>query len=107
MEDFLGYLNEIVEPTIKDFENNPTSTRHAFLACVTTFHAIDYLTYSKRPAHMRQKLRNRSQDFAIVDRVAHAFKHVDTRDPDQPLESTDVIPRAPAIWGEAQWDLSR
>jgi hypothetical protein len=37
------YLDDIVEPTITDFENNPTSVRHAFLACVATFHTVDYI----------------------------------------------------------------
>jgi hypothetical protein len=31
MQDLIRYLKGIVEPTIKDFEQNPTSVRHAFL----------------------------------------------------------------------------
>jgi hypothetical protein len=41
------YITKIVEPTIKDFEENPVSVRHAFLACVVVFHSIDYLGGSK------------------------------------------------------------
>jgi hypothetical protein len=48
MEDLKSYLDAIAEPTIKDFENNPTSVRHAFLACVAVFHGIDYLAYPRR-----------------------------------------------------------
>jgi hypothetical protein len=47
MEDLERYLKDIVEPTIKDFKDNPASVRHAFLACVATFHAIDYQTYPR------------------------------------------------------------
>ena len=75
MEDMERYLNEIVEPTIEDFEKNRTSVRHAFLACVTTFHAIDYLAYPRKARLLREKFR-KNVDFATVDRVAHAFKHV-------------------------------
>jgi hypothetical protein len=112
MEDLLKYLDDTVEPTIKDLEKNPRSVRHAFLACVTTFHAIDYLEHPRRsPSKLRQEFRRRSQDFAIVDRVAHAFKHVRTGHPtspqNRPLTSAEVISRPPAIWGETHWDLSR
>jgi hypothetical protein len=43
VENLERYVDEIVAPTINDFEENPTSVRHAFLGCVATFHAIDYL----------------------------------------------------------------
>jgi hypothetical protein len=106
-----SYMTEIVEPTINDFEANPTSVRHAFLACVVTFHSLDYLTHPQKPASRRQLFREKSADFAMVDRIAHAFKHVQTghdKAPlDQPLKAEDVIKRPPAIWGEMVWDLSR
>jgi hypothetical protein len=41
MEDLRRYLEEIVEPTVKDFAEHPASVRHAFLACVATYHAVD------------------------------------------------------------------
>jgi len=97
----LGYLDEIVEPTIKDFEENRTSRRHAFLACVAAFHAIDYLAYPKKSVgNLRRAFGRRSQDFLMVDRVAHAFKHVTTGPRDGPdLRMADVIPRPPAFAG--------
>jgi hypothetical protein len=108
MEDMLRYLDEIVEPTIKDFEANRTSVRHAFLACVTTFHAIDYLAYpNKRSASMRQKFRKNSSAFAIVDDVAHAFKHVETGDRRRPrLKADQIVTRPSAHYGIAKWDES-
>src|SRR5262249_27877319 len=77
--DLNQYLDEIVEPTIAEFVENPTSRSHAFLACVTTFHAIDYLAASgntPNTGNLRQRFREESGEFAVVDRVAHAFKHV-------------------------------
>jgi hypothetical protein len=67
------YFEQIVDPTIKDFEANPTSVRHAFLAAVAVFHTIDYAGLRR----LRKKFRQ-NPDFATVDRIANAFKHVET-----------------------------
>jgi hypothetical protein len=101
------YMTEIVEPTISDFEANPTSVRHAFLACVVTFHSIDYLP--KKSAN-RGSFRKESPEFSTVDRIAHAFKHVETghvQSDIKPLKAGDVIERPPAKWSEGVWGLSR
>jgi hypothetical protein len=55
MEDLVRYLDEIVEPTVKDFEANPTSVRHASLACVVVFHAVDYRAYPRKARQTREK----------------------------------------------------
>jgi hypothetical protein len=100
------YFEQIVDPTIADFEANPTSVRHAFLAAVAVFHTIDYLN-AKRD---RKNFRDANADFALVDRIAHAFKHVHTghlADPNlQPLTSEGVISRPAAAWDSAVWDMS-
>ena len=58
MKDLEWYLGEIVDPTLKDFEDNPSSRRHAFLACVVAFcHAVDYLAYPGRPAITAPEVR--------------------------------------------------
>jgi hypothetical protein len=101
------YFEQIVDPTIADFEANPTSVRHAFLAAVAVFHAIDYLDADSH----RKKFRESDADFALIDRIAHAFKHVRTghpADPNlQPLSAEGVIARPPAAWDSGAWDLSR
>ena len=92
MEDLVRYLDEIVLPTVADFEANPTSRRHAFLACVAVFHSIDYLAYPGKSRSMRQNFRRQSPDFLIVDDVAHAFKHVASHGrPKERLRAHDVI----------------
>ena len=48
MEDLECFLDEMVEPTITEFETQPTSVRRMFLACVAAFHAIDHLAYPHR-----------------------------------------------------------
>lgn len=100
------YFEQIVDPTIADFEANPTSVRHAFLAAVAVFHAIDYLNAGSH----RKKFRESNADFALVDRIAHAFKHVETghvgNPHNQPLSAEGVIARPPAFYDVAVWDLS-
>ncbi|HEV2187554.1 MAG TPA: hypothetical protein VGR70_10115 [Stellaceae bacterium] len=112
MEDLVQFLDEVVEPTIADFEANPTSRRHAFLACVATFHGVDYLAHPRKPQLLRQKFNKASPEFALIDRVAHAFKHVVSgheASPQRPrLKAAEVIPRPPAFWGTTMvWGLSR
>ena len=53
------FADEIVEPTITEFEREPSSRRRAFLACVATFHLIDYLALPAKPATLRQKVSTR------------------------------------------------
>jgi hypothetical protein len=48
---------------------------------------------------------------ALIDRVAHAAKHVETGHPQSPtqppLAADQLIDRPPAFWGQMIWDLSR
>jgi hypothetical protein len=110
--DLRGYLTAIVYPTIAEFEADQTSIRRAFLACVVTFHAIDYLAYPKKSQALRGKFREQSRAFSVVDRVAHAFKHVETpkaaRAPrNQPLAAKEIIVRPPSFFGIGFFDISR
>jgi hypothetical protein len=109
MKDMIEYIETIVEPTIKDFEEHPTSRRHAFLACVAAFHSIDYLAYpTERPSQLRQEWRKQSPHFKIVDEVAHVFKHVTTGNRAKPdLHFKEVISRPPAMAGVAQCGISQ
>ncbi|MGB8442781.1 MAG: hypothetical protein WCE26_25540 [Candidatus Acidiferrales bacterium] len=110
MEDMIQYIEDFVEPTIADFQRNPTSVRHAFLAAVAVFHAIDYLAYPmNRPADLRQKFRRESADFTMVDDVAHAFKHVSVGNRAKPhLKAQEVVARPPAYFDvSGAFDVSR
>jgi hypothetical protein len=99
-----SYMREIVDPTISDFRAHPASRRHAFLACVVTFHCIDYIR--RKPKNLRNQFRKESAEFATVDRVAHALKHAKS-DGEQPLNVTSVFARPPARAGVARAGLSR
>ncbi|MBV9591240.1 MAG: hypothetical protein JO310_16710 [Hyphomicrobiales bacterium] len=100
MEDYKRYLDDIVQPTIEDFERHPASIRHAFIACVVTVHAVDYLAHPRRPAGISGEYKRLSPDFSLVYEVAHAFKHVATGPRDAPnLTAMEVVRRPPAMAG--------
>jgi hypothetical protein len=73
MDDILGYLDLIVEPTFADYQRNPHSARHAFLACVAVFHCIDRFP---NPKNTRKAWGKKSIEFLVVDMFAHHLKHV-------------------------------
>jgi hypothetical protein len=74
MSDLAMYLEHFVDPTLDDFGRNPTSVRHAFLACVAACHAID--RGPKSTGNLRKEWCSKSWEFLVVDMVAHHFKHV-------------------------------
>lgn len=79
MSDLARYIEVIVDPTYADFRAQPSS-RRAFLTCVAIFHAVDRVTFPRRPAVLRAHWRRQSLEFALVDVVAHHFKHVQSGD---------------------------
>jgi hypothetical protein len=74
------YLARIVDPTFAEFQRNPQSARHAFLACVAIFHSVDRLTHHMNRANLRKEWRKQSIEFCVVDIFAHRLKHVRTDD---------------------------
>jgi hypothetical protein len=64
MEDLQLYLDEMVQPTLEDFEAKPTSRRRAFLACVVIAHAVDYLEHPRRPSQRRNELKDQIEGFS-------------------------------------------
>jgi hypothetical protein len=92
------YMREILEPTIKDLVQNRASERHAFLACVATYHTIDYLCGKRRKAVLRGEYRAQSAAFAAVDRIAHG--RVDAQP--GPKRSALRVAETPAPLGEAR-----
>jgi hypothetical protein len=110
MDDLERYLDQIVEPTIKDFEERPTSVRHAFLACVAVFHSLDYLAFdsvNQRPrkgrvGNLRKSFGGLYPEFRLVDQIAHAFKHVVSDRGDEGVEigASEIISRVPAGYGD-------
>jgi hypothetical protein len=76
MDGLLDYLTLIVEPTFADYQQNPQSARHAFLACVAIFHCVDRATYPKSSANLRKEWQSKCVEFLVVDMFAHRLKHV-------------------------------
>lgn len=104
------YLREILEPTLKEYANDRTSVRRAFLACVAAYHTLDHLADGKGVESLRKAIRKDCPSFRVIDQVAHAFKHKRVGHPNgelKPLAIEDVISRPPAIFGQMRFDLSR
>jgi hypothetical protein len=76
LEGLSRYLEVIVEPTFEDFKRNPGSVRHAYLACLVTYHAIDRVTFPAKPGNLLDKWRDESLEFMLVEQVALHLKHV-------------------------------
>ena len=71
-----------MDPTFDDFHGDRGSFRHAYLACVAIFHAVDRAAEENgdRPANLRQVWCKESLEFKLVDIIAHHFKHVQSSD---------------------------
>ena len=82
MKTLARYLEIIVDPTFDEFSANTGSFRHAYLACVAIFHAVDRAAEESgvRPAKLRQDWCKESLEFKFVDILAHHFKHVQSSD---------------------------
>jgi hypothetical protein len=98
MDALTRYLTLIVEPTVEEFQRNPFSLRHCFLACAATYHSIDRVAdvRKKRPANLRQVWGRQSMEFKLVDIVAHDFKHIHASDR---KGAPNTIPLSFALYG--------
>lgn len=104
MDEIVQYLELIVEPTFADFKANPRSIRHAYLACVATYHAIDRAALPDKPGNLKRKWREQSLEFVIVDMMAHHLKHVHC--PEEKLSPIEPsIPLSSLIFGEQSMDI--
>ncbi len=98
MKTLARYLEVIVDPTFDDFYGNRGSFRHAYLACVAIFHAVDRAAEESKVsrASLRQVWCKESLEFKLVDILAHHFKHVQSSDEKIPL-TRPGIPIAHAL----------
>lgn len=75
MNDFAEYMELIVEPMWEEYRRNSTSVRHAYLACVVVYHAVDRAAYPDEPFALAEEWKSESQEFMLIDEVAQHFKH--------------------------------
>jgi hypothetical protein len=71
------YLNDIVLPTVEEFERDATSIRRAYLACVTVYHFVDAVAHatSKEVSAVMLDITSDSQHFQTVRDIAVLAKH--------------------------------
>jgi hypothetical protein len=75
MNDLAEYMELIVEPTWEEYRRNSTSVRHAYLACVAVYHAVDRAAYPNAGSTLAAEWRKESQEFMLIEEVAQHFKH--------------------------------
>ena len=75
MNDLDEYIELIVEPTFADFSKDARSVRHAYLACLAIYHAVDRAAYPDEAGTLAEQWRSESLAFMLVDEVAQHFKH--------------------------------
>jgi hypothetical protein len=81
MSTLAAYIDEMVKPTFRDFEDEQTP-RRAFLAAVTLMHCVDRAKVDRKASGLKKKGENlrmawgqESTAFNIVDAIANRFKH--------------------------------
>lgn len=94
MNTLARYLEIIVDPTFDDFYKDRGSLRLAYLSCVAIFHAVDRAAEEcgTRSAKLRQEWGQESMEYAMVDIIAHHFKHVKSNDERIPPNTRPGIP---------------
>lgn len=93
-----SYIEQIVEPTVKEFEQNQRSMRRAYLACVAAYHTADRAAYPKDPGNLKSQWRKECFAFVIVEMVALKFKHV-VSDAEKAPTKEGYIPLSAAVFG--------
>jgi hypothetical protein len=100
------YVDEIVIPTVREFRDNPRSRRHAYLACIVTFHVKDHLARAgENDIEIKMRAAG-SKSFDLV-RVCNGTKHLFTQIPHViPFKAGTDYDRPPARAGEMIAGLS-
>lgn len=101
------YLEEIVLPTVADYERDTQSRRLAYVACIVTYHMADYLKKAGVESLHRDMAENCDAAWSVVGAVANGAKHKDNHRSRQPFKfvaGTDQY-RPPAAIGllECGW----
>jgi|APMI01.1.fsa_nt_gi hypothetical protein len=112
------YATEIVIPTVREALANRGDRRHQYLACITTYHLLDYVAHEIREplANIRAQVAGScSASLKVIEGVANGTKHAGNyRDAkrgklffkpgmerDIPIFAFDT---PGAGWGEGRWD---
>lgn len=75
MNSLAQYIELIVDPTYEEFKRNSGSVRHAYLACLVIYHAVDRAAYPDDPHDLAEQWVAELQAFMLIAEVALHFKH--------------------------------
>lgn len=96
------YMTEIVVPTLREFRDERTLRRRAYLASIAVFHLKDHLKKAGETG-IEAAMRTTCGDaFDVVRGVCNGTKHVETDGSHSvAFRVGDDTDRPPAVWGEA------
>jgi hypothetical protein len=100
------YFRELVEPTIAEFEANPTSVRRAYAACVFAYHFADtvHVHTGRSKTQVRKELAALAAEFWTVEGVATVAKHLEAaRTTVKPKVEDTHLGQAAAFASGAYW----
>ena len=107
------YISEIAIPTVRDFLNARGDRRLAYLACIATYHIVDYVAAgdSTKIGEILRHLRTIAEPAVdVVQGICHGTKHAratKARFPFSPGDERHVPSFAfdvpGAGWGEGRW----
>ena len=72
------YASHIVLPTVREFLSVLDDTRRAYLACIATFHLVDYVARAEnvKASQIAKNMQKESgDDFDIVEGICNGSKH--------------------------------
>ena len=72
------YFRALVEPTILEFESDPTNIRRAYAACLFTYHFADAVAVylGRKVSEIEDDLTKVAPEFRLVRAIANMSKHV-------------------------------
>jgi hypothetical protein len=101
------YVDEIVIPTVREFRDNPRSRRHAYLACIVTFHVKDHLKNAGEKRIEKTMRAGGSKSFDLVRSICNGTKHGTTNTSHPiPFQAGTDYDRPPGRAGEMEAGLS-
>lgn len=92
----IHFFTSIVEPTVQEFLDDPTSIRRAYY--IMLYHTLDYWREDLKPKKSDVDMVGDHPDFALVRDICNAAKHCKLkRDPKQITNADQVETKAGAF----------
>jgi hypothetical protein len=73
------YFDEVIAPTYREFQSDPTNVRRAMLACVVAYHIVDVIAvvHDELPSKWYNEFQSRCREFEVIKAIALVTKHIE------------------------------